>query len=134
MTLARLSRLRLALQRSSTLGPLALAVAVGLLAGGGAVALRWMIAEVHWLFFDEGPRLGTLLHIPVWVVTVLAPAVGMVIVAYLALWWSPEAKGHGVPEVQFAVRIQGGRIRTRVAFAKAIASAISIGTRRLPGS
>ncbi|MCG6956629.1 MAG: chloride channel protein [Gemmatimonadetes bacterium] len=128
MRLPVLSRLRLAVQRSTTWGPLALAVAVGLLAGGGAVALRWMIAEVKWLFFEEGAHLGAFLHVPAWVVTILAPAVGMVIVAYLALWWSPEAKGHGVPEVQFAVRVQGGRIRTRVAFAKAIASAISIGT------
>jgi chloride channel protein, CIC family len=87
-----------------------------------------MIAEVHWLFFVEGTGLGSSLHVPVWVVTVLAPAVGMVIVAYLSMWWAPEAKGHGVPEVQFAVRMQGGRIRTRVAFAKAIASAISIGS------
>jgi len=121
---------RFAFQRSRTLGPLALAVAVGMLAGGGAIALRWMIGEVHVLFFDQGARLGSLLHIPLpmWLVTTLAPAVGMVLVAYLALWWSPEARGHGVPEVQYAVRIKGGRIRTRVAFAKSIASAISIGS------
>ncbi len=121
---------RFALQRSRTVGPLALAVAVGMLAGGGAIALRWMIAEVHILFFDQGARLGDILHMPMpmWVITILAPAVGMIIVAYLAVWWSPEARGHGVPEVQYAVRIKGGRIRTRVAFAKSIASAISIGS------
>ena len=121
-------RLRLALNRAGTWKPLMLAVAVGLLAGVGAVALRWMITQVHWVFFFQGGRLGTALHVPVWLVTVLVPAVGMVIVAYLALWWAPEAKGHGVPEVQYAVRVQGGKIRTRVAFAKAIASAISIGS------
>jgi CIC family chloride channel protein len=123
-----LARLRLAVQRSRTWSPLTLAVAVGLLAGVGAIALRWMISEVHWLFFYQGGRLGAFMHAPEWVMTMLAPAVGMVIVAYLALWWAPEAKGHGVPEVQYAVRVKGGRIRTRVAFAKAIASAISIGT------
>ncbi len=52
----------------------------------------------------------------------------MLIVAYLTRWWAPEARGHGVPEVQYAVRVLGGRIRTRVAFAKAAASAISIGS------
>jgi CIC family chloride channel protein len=105
-------------------------VAVGVLAGFGAIALRWMIAQVHVLFFDRGAHLGAVLHLPIplWVVTICAPAIGMVIVAYLALWWSPEARGHGVPEVQYAVRMKGGRIRTRVAFAKSIASAISIGS------
>ncbi len=125
-----LHNFRLAVQRSSTTGPLALAVAVGVLAGVGAIALRWMIAQVHVLFFDRGAHLGDVLHLPIplWLVTVLAPAIGMVVVAYLAVWWSPEARGHGVPEVQYAVRMKGGRIRTRVAFAKAIASAISIGS------
>lgn len=121
---------RFALRRSTTWGPLALAMAVGLLSGAGAIALRWMIRWVNWLFFGVGAHVGGLgtLPIPGWVVTVLAPAVGMVIVAYLVLWWSPEAKGHGVPEVQYAVRMRGGRIRPRVAFAKAVASAISIGS------
>ena len=41
---------------------------------------------------------------------------------------SPEAKGHGVPEVMQAILLKGGMIRPRVAFIKAIASAITIGT------
>ena len=122
--------LRTAFQRSTTWGPLTMAVTVGVMAGLGAIALRWMIAEVHWLFFEQGARLGGLLHLPIpfWLVTLLVPAIGMLIVAYLTRWWAPEARGHGVPEVQYAVRILGGRIRARVAFAKAIASAISIGS------
>jgi CIC family chloride channel protein len=42
--------------------------------------------------------------------------------------WAPEAQGHGVPEVQYAVRMLGGKIRARVAAVKAVASAISIGS------
>jgi len=125
-----LHRFRIAVQRSQTAGPLAMAVTVGVLSGCGGVALRWMIRAVQWVFFDQGTRLGPGLGLPIpaWVVTVLAPAVGMVIVAYLVEWWSHEAKGHGVPEVQFAVRMQGGKIRPRVAVAKAVSSAISIGS------
>jgi len=103
--------LRTAFQRSTTWGPLAMAVTVGVMAGGGAIALRWMIGEVHWLFFEQGGHLGEVLHVPMWVVTLLAPAIGMLIVAYLTLWWAPEARGHGVPEVQYAVRILVHRIR-----------------------
>lgn len=123
-------RFRQALQRSDTVAPLAMALAVGVLSGLGAVALRWMIRGVQWVFFDQGTQLGPRLQVPLppQVVTALAPAVGMVMVAYLVKWWAEEAKGHGVPEVQFAVRMRGGKIRPRVAFAKAIASALSIGS------
>ncbi|GMV07193.1 MAG: chloride channel protein [Gemmatimonadota bacterium] len=126
----RLARLRIALQRSDTLAPLAMAVAVGVLAGAGAIALRWMVRAVQWVFFDQGTRLGPSLGLPIpaWAVTVVAPAAGMLVVAYLVRWWAEEAKGHGVPEVQFAVRMRGGKIRPRVAFAKAVTSAISIGS------
>ena len=125
-----LRRVRVALQRSDTAAPLAMAVAVGSLAGLGAIVLRWMIRAVQWVFFDQGTTLGSALGLPIpaWAVTIASPAVGMVIVVYLVRWWAEEAKGHGVPEVQFAVRMRGGKIRPRVAFAKAVSSAISIGS------
>jgi len=47
-------------------------------------------------------------------------------------FFAPEAKGHGVPEVMQAIILKGGRIRPRVAFVKAIASAITIGTGGFP--
>lgn len=126
----RLRALRLALQRSDTWAPLAMAVAVGAVAGAGAVVLRWMIRAVQWVFFDQGTALESTLGLPLppWAVTVAAPAVGMVMVAYLLQWWAEEAKGHGVAEVQFAVRMRGGKIHPRVAVAKAVSSAISIGS------
>ena len=46
----------------------------------------------------------------------------------MVYFFAPEAKGHGVPEVMEAILLKGGAIRPRVAFLKAIASAISIGT------
>ena len=124
-----LHRLRLQLRRSNTAGPLALATAIGLLTGVAAIGLRWMISAVQWLFFDQGGRLSDILApLPEWVPLVLAPAVGMVVVSWMVRRWAPEAQGHGIPEVQYAVRQRGGRIRPRVAIVKALGSAISIGS------
>ncbi len=107
-----------------------MAVVVGLLAAGGAIVLRWLIALVKGLSFDVGPRIGPALGVPLppWMETLVVPAVGMVVVSAMVRRWAPEAMGHGVPEVQFAVRQRGGRIRPRVAVVKAVASALSIGT------
>lgn len=124
-------RIRQRLARSETVGPVALAVTVGLLAGAGAIGLRWMIETVRWLFFDQGHRLALALDLPTWgfyLHTLLAPAVGILLVAYFVRYLAPEARGHGIPEVQYAVRIRGGRIRPRVIWAKAVAAAVSIGS------
>ena len=124
-----LQRLRLRFRRSTTAGPLALATSIGLLTGVAAIALRWMISWVQWLFFDQAGRFFEVFTpLPEWVPLVLAPAVGMVVVSWMVRRWAPEAQGHGIPEVQFAVRQRGGRIRPRVAIVKALGSAISIGS------
>ncbi len=124
-----LERLRLRIQRSETVGPIALAVLIGLLAGGMAVVFRYMIQGVQILLLGPATRLtrdlpGFLPHLPV----LVAPAVGLALASYMVRRWAPEAAGHGVPEVQHAVRNQGGRIRARVTIIKAVASAITIGS------
>lgn len=108
-----------------------MAVIVGVLAAGGAIGLRWLIAGAQWFFFDGGASLmetiglhGSLGRIHL----LLVPAVGMVIVSAIVRRFAPEAGGHGVPEVQYAVRMRGGKIRPRVALVKAVASGISIGS------
>ncbi|MCA9739652.1 MAG: chloride channel protein, partial [Gemmatimonadetes bacterium] len=131
MTPPPLERLRLRFAQSETTAPLLIAIAVGLLAGGGAIVLRVLIAAVQWVFFGQGQKLGPALGLPPALANLhyfLAPPIGMVLVTLLVRRWAPEARGHGVPEVQYAVRMRGGRIRPRVAAAKAVASAISIGS------
>jgi CIC family chloride channel protein len=92
-----------------------------------------MIAFVHNLFFlgklgfvsdanhfDPGNPWGPFV--------ILAPVVGGLIVVWLVRTFAPEAKGHGVPEVMFAIYHNKGNVRGIVAVVKSLASAISIGS------
>lgn len=63
----------------------------------------------------------------VWML-VLLPAVGAAAVGLITYYFASEAKGHGVPEVMDAMYRKGGVIRGRVAGAKAVASALTIGS------
>lgn len=104
---------------------LALSVVVGAIAGLGAVAFRWLINTFQALFFSNGAEyLGFLGQYYV----ILIPAAGGLIVGLLVYFGAREAKGHGVPEVMEAVAVKGGRIRSRVAAVKALASSICIGS------
>ena len=110
---------------STNLGLVLLAVVVGLLGGAGAIVFRLLIAWAHELFFEGSQRALPFLGDAR---LILLPAVGLLIVSAIVRRWAPEARGHGVPEVQYAVRRGGGRIRPRVAAIKALASAICIGS------
>ena len=63
-----------------------------------------------------------------WFWIIIVPIIGGLIVGPIIYFFAPEAKGHGVPEVMQAILLKGGAIRGRVAFIKAIASAVTIGT------
>lgn len=123
--------------RTGPAGLVAMAVAVGAGAGAGAVAFRWLIERATWLFSGTrdyaavGPH-GHPGHpwLP-WLgaaFVVLAPAVGGLVYGPLVDRYAPEARGHGVPEVMYAVSVRGGRIPGRVAVVKALASAVCIGS------
>ncbi|MGB0715804.1 MAG: chloride channel protein, partial [Phycisphaerae bacterium] len=59
---------------------------------------------------------------------ILLPTVGGFLVGLITFHFAREAKGHGVPEVMDSIYRKGGEIRARVAVAKSIASALTIGT------
>jgi len=108
-------------------------LAVGVIAGFGAVAFRAMIAAFHNLLFlgQFSFDYDANVHTPAspwgaWII--LAPVLGAIVVAFLVKTFAPEAKGHGVPEVLDAIYHQDGRIRPIVAGVKALASALSIGS------
>lgn len=96
-----------------------------MLAGLAAVGFHHLI-DVFTDWFDE---LGTDVFGFLGRFWVVVPLVlGGLLVGPLVYRLAPEAKGHGVPEVMEAVAVGGGRIRPRVVWVKALASAITIGS------
>jgi chloride channel protein, CIC family len=101
------------------------ALIVGIGAGLGAVAFRWLIDTMQMLSFE---KLGGLLESIAPFHLLIIPALGGMIVGPMIYFFAREAKGHGVPEVMAAVALEGGRIRPQVAIVKSLASSICIGT------
>jgi CIC family chloride channel protein len=99
----------------------------------GAIAFRYMIEGVTYLFtgHDDYSLVGRagnpLLGLGGWFV-VAAPVVGGLIYGPLVSRFAPEARGHGVPEVMYAVNRLGGRMRPQVPIVKSLASALCIGS------
>ena len=134
-------RLRLARPRPasgsiawSSRGLTALSVVVGVGAGLGAVAFRYMILGFtelltgHRSYGAAGHADNPLVPgLGIWFV-VLAPVIGGLIYGPLVARFAPEARGHGVPEVMLAVNRLGGRMRPQVPIVKSLASAICIGS------
>lgn len=107
---------------------LGVAAVVGVLGGASAIAFDLAIRAVaRTMWGMDSPTLGVLLAMPPWKL-LLIPAAGGLAVGAITTFLVSEAKGHGVPEVIKAVAVNGGRIRGRVAVAKTVASALTIGT------
>ncbi|MGE3909665.1 MAG: chloride channel protein [Chloroflexota bacterium] len=99
-------------------------LAVGVGAGLGAVAFRYLISGFSYLFLDViNPALATLFGS---MSIMLIPALGGLIFGPMIYFFAREAKGHGVPEVMLAVALRGGKIRPIVAVIKSLASAVCI--------
>ncbi len=123
----------LAALRTSETGLLVLALCVGAGAGGGAIAFRWLISTFTHVLSGHADYAGlgrvSNPHVPflgVWFL-VLAPVIAGLIYGPLVHAFAREARGHGVPEVMYAVARNKGRIKPQVAAVKALASALCIG-------
>ncbi len=111
-----------------------MALVVGVGAGLGAVAFRYLISGFTWLAtghvaFGQQGRVASG-HLP-WLglaFFVVIPVIGGLVYGPLIYRFAREARGHGVPEVMIAVAENGGRIRPQVSVVKALASALCIGT------
>jgi len=102
-----------------------LAVLVGLGSGLGSVGFIYLIRWIQILFFVKGldlfSFLGPFAAVPL-------PAIGGLLVGLIIYYGTSEARGHGVPEVMFAVTKRGGRISPKTVFVKIFASALTIGS------
>ncbi len=105
-----------------------LALGVGVVGGLGALVFRWMIAVARFFFvrFLLGPGLGSPAGIEPYL-KILAPALGLSVVAFITTRFAREVRGHGVPQILEALALRGGRIRPRVGFFGILAPAITIG-------
>ncbi len=107
---------------------ISMSVIVGLGTAFGAILFIRLIEYFRHIFFGFSEDVFTDLigSNNFWIA--LIPMVGGLIVGPIVYKFASEARGHGVPEVMLAVARQGGIIRARVALAKAVASAICIGS------
>ena len=119
--------------RGTDVGLLALTLLVGAATGLGAIGFRLLIEGLTWVFTGTsdyaatpGAAQGWLPGVGRWFV-VLTPVVAGLLYGPLVHLGAPEARGHGVPEVMYAVARRGGRIPPRVAVVKSLASALCIG-------
>lgn len=104
-----------------------LAIIIGVVTGLGAVLFSALVSYGEAFYFEHvghGLRERGLF---VWLLPLL-PMSGALLVGLITYFFAPEAEGHGVPEVMYAMARKGGRIRPRVAGAKAVASALTIGS------
>ena len=110
-----------------------LAIAVGVLTGLGAVGFRSLITAFTWMFtgytdYSAAGRVPSS-HFPwlgIWFL-LLTPIVAGAVYGPIVHKFAPEARGHGVPEVMYAVSHRGGRIPPQVTLVKALASALCMG-------
>ena len=119
--------------RTSDTGLLMLALLIGAGAGLGAIVFRWLIKTFTGILSGHPDFAGighaTNPHVP-WLgpyFVLLAPVVAGLLYGPLVYFFAREARGHGVPEVMYAVARKGGRIAPQVAAVKALASALCIG-------
>lgn len=129
---AFLEKITVALKLGGTNGLILLSVLVGLSTGLGAIGFGLLINHSNEFFFGLTDqtlmRMAAFLNLKLSFGLPLIPMLGGLLVGPIVFYFAREAKGHGVPEVMNAVARLGGVIRPRVAAAKAIASAICLGS------
>ncbi|MBN2212221.1 MAG: chloride channel protein [Sedimentisphaerales bacterium] len=103
-----------------------LACLIGALTGLGSVGFSKLIEWSHGLSY--GGEHGAGVYQGQWYWLVVLPSLGALLVGIITFYFAREAKGHGVPEVMDAIARRHGVIRPRVALAKAVASALTIGS------
>lgn len=123
----RYSTLRSLLSDEHTIMAL-LGIVVGVAGGYGAVGFRYLIGFIQSLAYGSSAELLDVVRSIPWHMRIAIPALGGLIIGPIVYFFAREAKGHGVPEVMYAVALKQGIIRKRIVFIKALVSAICIGT------
>lgn len=112
---------------------LALAIVVGVAGALGAIAFKLILAATYNLLF-RGEL--SVVYDPTAVISpspwgmgiILVPVAGAVVVTWITNRVAPEVRGGGIPEVINAIYYERGHIRPVVVIAKAIATAVTLGS------
>jgi CIC family chloride channel protein len=111
---------------TDTLYPLLLAVAIGFLAGLGAMIFRWLIGFEITLLWPGGDHFVERFTMAHWGWRLAAPMLAGLLIGPLLLRVAPEVRGPGVSEVMTALSLHDGIIRHRVTLLKSLATATFI--------
>jgi len=103
---------------------ISLAAITGIVCGIAAIGFRYLIIFFRDIFFSHQGVLSR----PALILIVVIPAIGGLITGLIVFHVARESKGSGIPEVMEANLTRGGRMRPRIVFEKALASAITIGS------
>ncbi len=107
-----------------------MAVIIGILSTLSAWCLVTLIAVISNLVFYQrfSTVLTSLAHNHLGLGVILVPALGGLIIGFMARYGSEKIRGHGIPEALEAILFGQSKMSARVAILKPLSSAISIGT------
>jgi len=104
-----------------------LALVVGVMAGYGALFLRFGIEWVSRIWTGEGSW-SEALHQIHWSIFLLAPVIGGLLVGVINTRWLPQGEARVIPGVIEALAERGGKVTARKASGEFIANMISVGS------
>ncbi len=105
-----------------------LAVVIGCIGGGSAIAFREALGGLQYLFYGfSSESVHTLAAQLAWWHILLATTVGGLIVGLIVEFLMPGKRPHGVAEVMEASALKGGRMGLKAGLGAALVSAVSLG-------
>jgi len=104
-----------------------LALMVGVLAGYGALVLRFGIEWVSMQWTGDTTWSAALHMIP-WYIFIIAPVTGGLLVGFINHYWIPKGEARVIPGVLEALSERGGRISGRKALAELTSNIVSVGS------
>jgi len=104
-----------------------LALVVGVLAGYGALLVRFGIEWVSRIWTGEGTW-SEALHEIHWSIFLLAPVLGGLLVGWINLRWLPQSEERVIPGVIEALAERGGKISARKMTGEFVSNIISVGS------
>ncbi|MDB5087585.1 MAG: chloride channel protein [Mucilaginibacter sp.] len=102
------------------------AIAISLIAKFLVTLINFVTNAAFYGKIDLGFSSPASNHLGIWVIFI--PAIGGIIVGFMALYGSKAIRGHGIPEAMEQILVNESRIKPSITFLKPISSAIAIGT------